>query len=204
MVCESVSYRRGSLKNVVDVIKEIEQDEWMMDVLRIIKQLDLPDWWVCAGFVRSKIWDMQHGFKYRTPLSDIDVIFFERTMMDEMTEKKLEERLCEYRPNLPWSVKNQARMHEVNDVPPYISAVDGISKFPETATALGVKLSEENRVILVAPWGIDDALNLLVKPTPSFMTNEHMKEIYEKRMDKKKWNTIWHKVDVFSFSKNNG
>jgi hypothetical protein len=32
------------------------------------KIINLPDWWVCAGFVRSKIWDTLQGFKERTPI----------------------------------------------------------------------------------------------------------------------------------------
>ena len=39
--------------------------------------------------------------------------------------------------------KNQARMHVVNNMLPYSSSVDAISKFPETATALGVTLDEK-------------------------------------------------------------
>ena len=56
-------------------------------------------------------------------------------------------------------------MHIVNNIPPYSSAVDAISKFPETATALGVKLDEENNVKLTAPHGIEDVVNMEVKPT---------------------------------------
>ena len=61
--------------------------------------------------------------------------------------------LRSYLPTIPWSVKNQARMHIANNIPPYSSAVDAISKFPETATALGVKLDDENNVeINSTPW----------------------------------------------------
>ncbi|WP_407681687.1 nucleotidyltransferase family protein [Pseudalkalibacillus salsuginis] len=38
--------------------------------------------------------------------------------------------------------QNEARMYLVKDIPPYISTVDAISKFPETATALGLKINE--------------------------------------------------------------
>ena len=46
-------------------------------------------------------------------------------------------------------------MHVVNNMPPYSSSVNAISKFPETATALGVTLDELNNVILTAPCGIE-------------------------------------------------
>ncbi|EHL78823.1 hypothetical protein HMPREF1015_02191 [Bacillus smithii 7_3_47FAA] len=43
------------IQNEKEIIQLIKEDEWMMDILRAVKSLYLPDWWVCAGFVRSKI-----------------------------------------------------------------------------------------------------------------------------------------------------
>jgi uncharacterized protein len=185
------------IKNAKDIIQLIKEDEWMMDILRAVKSLNLPDWWVCAGFVRSKIWDTLHGFKERTPIPDIDVIYFDDTNMEELEEKKLEIKLKNILPNIPWSVKNEARMHVVNNIPPYSSSVDAISKFPETATSLGVKLDEKDDIILVAPWGVDDVINLEVKPTPYFQESKERAQIYEERITKKNWKEIWYKVQVF-------
>jgi uncharacterized protein len=185
------------IKNEKDIIQLIKEDEWMMNILRVVKSLNLPDWWVCAGFIRSKIWDTLHGFKERTPIPDIDVIYFDDTNMDELEEKKFEIRLRNILPNIPWSVKNEARMHIVNNIPPYSSSVDAISKFPETATSLGVKLDEKDDIILVAPWGVDDVINLEVKPTPYFQESKELSQIYEERITRKNWKDIWYKVKVF-------
>jgi hypothetical protein len=183
--------------NEEKIISLIKEDQWMIDILKIAKSLDLPDWWVCAGFVRSKIWDTLHEFPNRTPITDIDVIYFDPKNIDESEEKRLEQRLVSLMPSIPWSVKNEARMHIRNNLPPYKSAVDAISKFPETATALGVKLDETDHVILTAPCGISDVIHLTVKPTPYFMESRERLEIYEKRMTKKDWKSTWTKVKVF-------
>jgi uncharacterized protein len=185
------------IKNEKGIIQLIKEDEWMMNILRAVKSLNLPDWWICAGFVRSKIWDTLHGFKERTPIPDIDVIYFDDTNMEELEEKRLEIRLRNILPDIPWSVKNEARMHVVNNIHPYSSSVDAISKFPETATSLGVKLDEKNDIILVAPWGVDDVINLEVKPTPYFQESKERAQIYEERITKKNWQDIWYKVNVF-------
>ncbi|TQR21012.1 nucleotidyltransferase family protein [Psychrobacillus vulpis] len=184
-----------------DVVRIIQQDDWMMSVLRAAKTLNLPDWWICAGFLRSKIWDTLHGFEERTVLSDIDIIYFDPTNTDENFEKKLEAKLREIIPNIPWSVKNQARMHIVNNLQPHSSAVVGIANFPETVTALGAKLDEENNVILTAPHGIHDVLNLVVKPTPPFLTTVKLRAIYENRVQQKNWSSIWTKVKIFYMEK---
>ncbi|RUQ27667.1 nucleotidyltransferase family protein [Peribacillus cavernae] len=169
----------------------------MMEILDTAKSLNLPDWWICAGFVRSKIWDVLHGFSERTTIPDIDVIYFDSINIDELEEKNFEEKLKSLIPNVPWSVKNEARMHVENNMPPYSSSVDAISKFPETATALGVKLDEKDNVIVTAPCGISDVINLEVKPTLYFTETEERVEIYEERIAKKNWKSTWYKVKVF-------
>ncbi|MDE8564097.1 nucleotidyltransferase family protein [Anoxybacillus rupiensis] len=184
------------MKNERDIIQRIQKDEWMMETLRAVQSLNLPDWWVCAGFVRAKIWDVLHGFQERTPLPDIDVIYFDRKHTEKAAEKKLEQKLYHLLPDRPWSVKNQARMHAINGGSPYLSSVDAMSKFPETATALGVRLDEKGVVVLAAPWGVEDVCQLLVKPTPYFCETKKRAQMYEERVRRKKWTSIWHKLTI--------
>ncbi|AXF58023.1 hypothetical protein DT065_15390 [Salicibibacter kimchii] len=169
----------------------------MMKILEAVRDLYLPDGWICAGFVRSKIWDTLHDFRKRTPLPDVDVIYFDEVNVDENEEKKREEQLRSMLPLVPCSVKNQARMHVANGVPPYASSVDAISKFPETATALGVKLGADGRVILAAPCGLDDVLQGVVRPTPFFRESEARLAVYKERILKKDWATTWDKLDIW-------
>ena len=182
--------------NEETIISIIKDDQWMMEILQAAKSLNLPDWWICAGFVRSKIWDTLHHFNERTPLPDIDVIFFDPVNTDEFEEKKLEKELKSRMPCVPWSVKNEARMHIRSNMLPYSSSVDAISKFPETATALGVKLDENDNVILAAPWGISDLVNLEVKPTHFFTETKERAAIYEKRTAKKTWKSTWYQLKI--------
>ncbi|WP_053220086.1 nucleotidyltransferase family protein [Virgibacillus senegalensis] len=184
------------LKNQEDVVKLIQNDNRMMELVYAASKLNLPDWWICAGFVRTKIWDTLHEFENRTNTPDVDVIYFDDKNMDEKTEKELEAKLRVILPDIPWSVKNQARMHVINDIPPYTSSEDAISKFPETATALGIKIDKNNKLILTAPCGIDDVLNLELWPTPYFKETRERASIYEERIIKKNWKAIWHKIKV--------
>ncbi|GHI00079.1 nucleotidyltransferase family protein [Neobacillus kokaensis] len=182
--------------NEKKIIALINEDIWMMEILKAVKSLNLPDCWVCAGFVRAKIWDTLHHFSERTPIPDIDVIYFDPANTEELEEKKLEKKLKTLNPYIPWSVKNEARMHIKNSIPPYTSSVDAISKFPETATALGVKLGEEDNILLTAPWGIHDVVNLEVKPTPFFVETKDRIKIYEDRITNKNWKSIWGELKI--------
>ncbi|HDW3054289.1 TPA: nucleotidyltransferase family protein [Bacillus cereus] len=169
------------IKTEKDIIRLIENDEWMMNVLQMAKSLELPDWWVCAGFVRSKIWDTLHDYEAKTAMPDVDVIYYDSLHQDEIYEQSLETKLMNIDATIPWSVKNQARMHVVNNMPPYSSSVNAISKFPETATALGVTLDELNNVILTAPCGIEDVLSLQVRPTAHFLKSKERLHIQKFR-----------------------
>lgn len=184
------------LQTEQDIIKLIENDKWVMDILKSAQTLNLPDWWVCAGFVRAKIWDTLHKLPIRTALPDVDVIYFDETNRDEKIEKQLEHKLKQINDSIPWSVKNEARMHVINNIPPYESSVDAMSKFPETATALGVSLDIHNNVILAAPCGIEDVLNLVIKPTPYFAQSAERLHIFNRRVETKNWKSIWNRVKV--------
>ncbi|EOP55088.1 nucleotidyltransferase family protein [Bacillus pseudomycoides] len=185
------------IKTEQDIIKLIQNDTWMMGILQTAKSLQLPDWWICAGFVRSKIWDVLHGYEVRTLTPDIDIIYFDPLHISVSTEEKLENKLKSIDSTIPWSVKNQARMHVVNNMPPYSSSVDAISKFPETATALGVTLDKQDNVVLTAPHGIEDVLTLQVKPTPHFLETKERTTMYEKRLQKKNWQSKWPNITIF-------
>ncbi|WP_219835092.1 nucleotidyltransferase family protein [Paenibacillus sp. R14(2021)] len=184
------------MMNERDIIRLAAEDEWMMDVLRAARSLALPDWWACAGFVRSKVWDTLHGFEVRTPLPDVDIVYFDSESTDEAAEKEFERQLRVVMPDVPWSVKNQARMHTLNGNPPYASSVDAISKFPETVTALGLSMDDKGDMRLAAPCGIDDLVLMIVRPTPYVQAHPAMFGLYENRMAKKNWRAVWHRIEI--------
>lgn len=184
------------LKEKDNVLNLINSDHEMMEILRAVRTLELPDWWICAGFVRSKIWDTLHGFTTRTIVPDVDVIYFDQADLNELTEKTIEEKLRYALPDTPWSVKNQARMHSLSHSLPYSSSEDALCKFPETATALGVKIDKKRNLVLLSPYGVNDAISLQVKPTPYFTETKERAAIYEERIAKKNWPSIWPKLNV--------
>ncbi|KOS63206.1 nucleotidyltransferase family protein [Lysinibacillus agricola] len=174
----------------------IAADEWMMGILTTVEKLQLPDSWVCAGFIRSKVWDFLHKKEYRTSLADIDVIYFDKVNPSEKYEKQYEQELTKYLPNEPWSVKNQARMHVVNNSEPYQSSIDGMAHFPEIPTAIGVRLT--NGILeIAAPHGIKHLVSGIVAPTPYFQKGSPMHEIYKSRVQNKQWESIWPKLQIF-------
>lgn len=182
------------MTDCADIVALIQCDPRMMQVLRTASSLALPDWCICAGFVRAKVWDYLHGFG-ETRLSDVDVVYFDLDHIEESAEKEYERLLRKMDGSVPWSVKNQARMHTKNDHAPYISTFDGLANFPEVCTAIGVYLNSNGEVTLVAPYGVWDLVNLIVRPTPFFAATER-RAIYEQRIAAKNWQTRWPRLTI--------
>lgn len=177
------------------IISWIETDTWMMEILRTAAQLKLPDWCVSAGFVRSKVWDVLHKFGTRTPLPDVDVVYYDASNLDESTEKMLDAKLRSWLPDVRWSVKNQARMHIAKGEQQYSSTEDALAKYPETCTAVGVRLEQDGALTLIAPLGVADLLDVVVRPTPHFVMNAAQRaSVYNARLAQKNWREKWPRV----------
>ncbi|MEM7042925.1 MAG: nucleotidyltransferase family protein [Pseudomonadota bacterium] len=180
------------------LIELIRSDQAMMAALTAVRELRLPNGWITAGFVRNRVWDALHGFEESTPLNDIDVIYFDSAHIDEMFDVQLDAKLAERIPGRPWQVKNQARMAERNGDPPYRSVDDALEHWCETPTAIGVRLNQNDQVEVIAPLGLDDLFDLVVRPTPFASAHAHKLRQYRERMARKNWPRLWPKVKVLN------
>lgn len=167
----------------------IVSDPWRMRVLRFVHALGLPDCWVAAGFVRSCVWDHLHGYPASPALQDIDVIWFDPEQPAAEQDAALERVLRACDASLAWSVKNQARMHQRNADKPYSSAIDAMRYWPETATAVGVRMGAQGHINIAAPFGLDDLFALRVCPTEAFSTDKY--GIYLERIRARQWTARW-------------
>ena len=174
------------------ILALIESDPWMMSVIRAAEQLGLPDWMIGAGFVRNKVWDHLHGIaRPMVDTADIDLIYFDPADSREETEKAHDARLRTML-DVPWATKNQVRMHTVNNNQSYVSSSDALSRWVETATAVAVAL-DCGRMRLIAPYGINDLVNLIVRPTPFF---KDRLQTFHDRVTAKQWLVKWPKLRV--------
>lgn len=177
------------------IIEIIKSDPKRMKILEAVRSLNLPDWIIGAGFVRNPIWDYLHGYEKETPATDIDVAYFDPENQSEEIEKEYEARLNSIIP-AEWSVTNQARMAGYNNhTEDYTSTEDALSHWPETATAIGVTLLPNDELKLIAPYGLEDLVDLKVRMSPKF---GDQREAFLKRVEKKKWLEKWPKLDLIN------
>lgn len=177
------------MDNVSIVQAIISNDPVRMRLLEMVRSLELTDCWIGAGFVRNAVWDYLHGRGSSPVSTDVDVIWFDAKRCIPEEDEAMEDILRGLDPTVMWSVKNQARMHVQNGDEPYLSTTDAMRYWPETATAVAVRLLVDGSCEVAAPLGLGDLLGLIIRPTERFATSK--KAIYQDRFKSKNWMTIW-------------
>jgi len=163
-------------------------------ILATVRTLDLPDCWIGAGFVRNLVWNQLHARPASPPITDVDVIWFDTGRIDEKEDRRLERRLHRLHPGVEWSVKNQARMHVRNGDTAYRSATDAMRHWPETATAVAVRRTSDDRCEIAAPFGLDDLFGLRLVPTPHVAARKL--QVFRERVARKRWLDLWPGLEI--------
>ena len=167
----------------VDLVLDVfSDDKWRLGALNLVADLELPDGWIGAGFVRNAVWDRLHD-RPMTPLADIDVLYCDPERPDASIDGQLELELALRAPKRPWSVRNVARDG-------FDSVERAMAKWPETATAVAVQLAGPGSLGLVAPYGLDDLVSLVVRPTTAEMV-----EVAKARAEKKRWSKLYPNLE---------
>ncbi|SNR85185.1 nucleotidyltransferase family protein [Pseudomonas segetis] len=165
-------------------------------LLEMVHSLALPDCWIAAGFVRNAVWDHLHGRAPGAVATDIDVIWFDPQRCTPEEDQALEARLRKLDAPVTWSVKNQARMHIRNGDEPYLCATHAMRFWPETATAVAVRLGKDRSCEIAAPFGLDDLFGLVLRHTWRFAGEKNA--IYQERLKAKNWLATWPLLELAS------
>jgi hypothetical protein len=121
-------------------------------------------------------------------------VYFDPHGNDESADEELSLKLRE-QTGIPWEIVNEYYAHTWNNLPAYGSTRDAISQWPETVTAIGVYIDEHDTLQLFAPYGIDDLVNFIVRPSPQF--DGGIKRVRE-RVEQKGWIKKWPQIVVVS------
>ena len=179
------------MRDAADIADFIAHNPRMMRCLAVLAAHGPAGAWIGAGFVRNAIWDHLSGLDTEaTPLADLDVVFHDPAIATAAQDAGIEAALSIAAPDLPWSVRNQARMHERNGHRPYRDVADALAHWAETAAAIAARLGPQG-VEILAPFGVEDVLEMIIRPTPAFRTKP---EIPLARLEAKSWLTRWPRL----------
>lgn len=145
--------------------------------------------YIAAGFVRNRVWDSFYIPRPTADYTDTDVVYFDRDDLSPAMEQQHERALIGLCPEQLWQVRNQARMHMRAGDAPYASLSDALAHWPETATAVAVRLNVHGGLDVVAPFGLDDLFAHRLRPTPAIMKRDP--SIFEHRVVSKGWFERW-------------
>lgn len=165
-----------------------------MACLRAAREVALPNWYIGAGFLRNAIWDHLHQKQEMTPLNDVDLVYFDPQSVSSQRELEMAHQLSTVCPDVAWEVKNQARMHIRHGHSPYRNTSDGISRWVEVPTCVGVRLTEEDDFVFTAPLGLEENWSLVVRINPDYS----QPELYRQRIKEKGWQQIWPELNCNS------
>lgn len=175
-----------------ELIRILKTNENLMRDLEWVRQLGLPQWCIAAGYVRNYVWDHLHGYTERTPMNDVDILYFDPSDLQEESEKNYDARLRGLYDQNDWSVKNQARMHIRNQDGPYASVAEAMKRWPETVTAVGIRLNDDMNIEVIAPHGLEDLFQMIVRKSPYFKDEAY----FQSRVSDKKWLDIWPQLTM--------
>jgi len=85
-------------------------------------------------------------------------------------------------------------MHLRNGDAAYNSIADAMGHWPETATAVAARLTDENRFDIIAPFGLEDLFKGRLVPTKKFIKKK--RKIFDQRIHQKNWLTRWPKLKI--------
>jgi hypothetical protein len=171
---------------------------WFLEALETVRELELDEWCIGAGAVRNLVWDYLHKKKIPSFLADVDVAYFSKKNTDQSYDRAIEEKLSEKNPAISWEVTNQANVHLWFEshfgysVPPLLSLEDAIATWPETATAIGVRLLADNTFYIFSPFGLADLFDMKIRRNPRRIDIE----TYRKRILEKKYLERWPEVEI--------
>ena len=139
-----------------------------------------------------------HEVDEPTPIRDVDVAYFDRSNLARERDDALAQQLRERRPEVPWEVTNQAGVHLWYEtkfgfpIPPARSIEDAVGMWPETATAVAVRLQPDNSIYVVAPCSLTDLLGLRLRRNTRQVTHE----FFQQRLREQRVQQVWPRVTV--------
>lgn len=152
----------------------------LMQVLQRARDLDLPDWLIFSGAVYQRVLNRLTGRDADYGIKDYDLGYFDPADVSYDAEDVVIRRVAAaFEPPLREmvEVRNQARVHlwfEGKFGEPYSplsNSAEALTRFVSPLFAVAVRLEADDRLQIVAPFGLEDLFTLRLRPNPLRPTN---------------------------------
>jgi hypothetical protein len=153
----------------------VRETPGLMHVLTVARSLDLPDWLVFSGAVYQPVLNHLTGRPTDNGIKDYDLGYHDASDLSYEAEDAVIRRVAAaFAPpfDAMVEVRNQARVHlwfegrfgEAYD--PLPDTPTALSRFVSPLFAVGVRLEPDDRLTILAPFGLEDLFGLRLRPNP--------------------------------------
>ena len=169
-------------------------------ILERLANSNLENYYIGAGAINQTVFNYYHGYDMDYGIGDYDIVYF-----DEDLSYEAEDQVISYIHdllkdiNIITDVKNEARVHlwyeekYGNKIEPYISVEDAVSSFGTSITCIGVRL-ENNKLIVYAPYGLNDLFTMTIRPIKRQFSEEQYK------IKTAKWKSKWPMLKIMPWN----
>ena len=150
----------------------VRDDPDLMRLLSAARDLGLPQWRLVAGCLYQTVWNVLTGRRRGAGIKDYDLIYFDASAPSWAAEDSVISEVATAVPPLPGpvEVRNQARVHLWFEqrfgapYPPLACADDALLRYASVVHAVGVRLQQDDRLDVVAPFGLADLFAMVIRP----------------------------------------
>lgn len=158
------------------LIEIVRANPDLMHVLGVVRRLGLPDWRIFSGAVYQAVWNAQTGRPVGYGIKDYDLGYFDASDIGWDAEDAVIRRVAAafdepFKSQV--EVRNQARVHVWfkdrfgEDYDPLPDTDAAPARFVAPAFAVGVRLEADDAISVVAPFGLQDVFNMVIRPNPN-------------------------------------
>jgi uncharacterized protein len=176
----------------------IRADRDLMRLLACLRGLQLPQWRLVAGCLYQTVWNVLTARAPGTGIKDYDLIYFDHTDLSWEAEDRVIARVAAATRDCvgPVEVRNQARIHLWFEsrfgtpYPPLTSADESLLRYASIVHAVGVRLEDNGRLDVAAPFGLGDMFAMVIRP------NYALDNAASHRAKAERARSIWREVTV--------
>jgi uncharacterized protein len=150
----------------------VRSDPNLMQLLASIRGVQLPQWRLVAGCLYQTVWNVLTGRDRGAGIKDYDLIYFDDGDLSWAAEDRVIRRIAAATRGCvgPVEVRNQARVHlwfetRFGTAYPQLSSADeAIQRYASIVHAIGVRLEDDDRLDVAAPFGLEDLFSMVIRP----------------------------------------
>lgn len=161
-------------------IEEVIRSSALNDLLKVLRDAQLPDAWLASGAIYQSVWNALTGRDPSHGIKDYDLIYYDEADLSyEAEDRVITQLTTACAPlGLPVEIRNQARVHlwfsqHFNiDYPKLGCSLESLLYYASKTHAVAARLHEDDRLQIEAPFGLEALFQMQMLPNPVLPNRE--------------------------------